>query len=175
LNLQAQESWLTLIAGKDLLLAESTRRYLDARRSELAGANPSPLERLLADRVLACEVQLLYFDAHEGQNPGGQNSKLDEYRMKRHDQASRQLFAAAKTLATVRQLMSRTVVFSVVQQQPPAPSVPGFIPGVKVGEDSATATSAVAPTMAANRLGKSSGGVNRLNATGAKAVMAGKG
>jgi hypothetical protein len=124
LTLQAQESWIRLIAGKDLLLAESLRRHLDQRRSELAGANASPLERLLADRLLACEIQVLYFDAHEGEHPGGQNAKLDEYRLKRQDQAQRQLIAAAKALAAVRQVVSRTVILGVIHQPAVAPIAP---------------------------------------------------
>jgi hypothetical protein len=102
LALQTQESWLQLIAGKDLYLAESLRRHLDAMRSELAGPDTSPLERLLVDRILACHVAVLYFEAVETTNPGGENSRVAKYRMQRQDQANRQFLASVKTLATVR-------------------------------------------------------------------------
>lgn len=113
LTLQAQESWLRLVAGKNLHLLESLRRHFNAMRDSLSGTNASPLERVLADRIVICSLQAAYFDAIEGQNPGGQNARLDKYRAQRHDQANRQLLAAAKTLATVRQLTARTATIQV--------------------------------------------------------------
>ena len=86
--------------------------------SELGGANAGALERILVDRILACHVAVLYFDSHEAQNPGGQNAKLDEYRMKRQDQAHGQFLSAAKTLAIVRQLAAKTIQVELIQRPP---------------------------------------------------------
>src|SRR4051794_11445512 len=44
---QSQAAWLRLIAGPDLLLRESVERKAAQLRAELAGPEPSPLERLL--------------------------------------------------------------------------------------------------------------------------------
>ena len=120
LALQSQESWLKLIAGKDLLLAETMRRHLDAMRTELAGPNPKPLDRLLVDRILACHVQVLYFEAAETSDPTAENMRLARYRLDRRDQAHRQFLAAVKTLATVRNLVARTNVIQVELLHPPA-------------------------------------------------------
>jgi hypothetical protein len=46
LALQAQTAWLQLISGKDLLLRESLVRKPDQLKAELAGTDPSPLEKL---------------------------------------------------------------------------------------------------------------------------------
>jgi hypothetical protein len=119
LALQTQESWLQLIAGTDLLLAEAMRRHLDAMRTELAGPNPSPLDRLLVDRILACHVQVLYFEAMETTDPTAENTRLARYRMDRRDQAHRQFLSAVKMLATVRNLMARTNVIQVEFLHPP--------------------------------------------------------
>jgi hypothetical protein len=49
-------------AGEDLLAKESMSRNLALMREELAGEDPSPLERLLAERVVATWLQLQYFE-----------------------------------------------------------------------------------------------------------------
>jgi hypothetical protein len=128
LTLQAQECWIKLIAGKDLYLAESLRLHLDAMRSDLAGPRPTALERILIDRILACHVQVLYFDAHEGQHPGGQNPKLDKYRMLRQDQAHRQFLSAVRTLATVRQLAARTIQVELIHRPADTAPTPSIMP-----------------------------------------------
>ena len=108
LTLQVQENWLQLVAGKDLLLAETMRRHLDAMRKELAGANPSLLDRLLVDRILACHVEVLYFGAMETTDPTAANTRVARYRMDRGAQAHKQFLSAVKMLATVRNLVART-------------------------------------------------------------------
>jgi hypothetical protein len=116
---QAQESWLSLIAGKDLYLAESLRRHLDTMRAELAGPAPSALDRLLVDRILAAHVQLLYFEAVDTTDPSGENARVARYRMDRRDQANRHFLSAVKMLATVRNLVARTNIIQVALLHPP--------------------------------------------------------
>lgn len=48
---QAEWELICATAGKDLLLREAVWRKLKEMRKELAGSSPSPLERLLAERV----------------------------------------------------------------------------------------------------------------------------
>jgi len=126
LTLQAQESWLQLIAGKNLFMSETLRHHLDAMRCELVGANGNALERLLVDRILACYVQVLYFDSHEGQYPGGQNSKFDQYRMQRQDLAHRQYLSAIKMLTTVRHITVKTIQVEFISK-PAMPHAPPII------------------------------------------------
>jgi hypothetical protein len=127
LALQTQESWLLLISGKDLYLAESLRLHLDTMRKEMAGPSPSPLDRLLVDRILACHVQSLYFDAMETTDPTAENMRVARYRMARRDQAHRHFLSAVKMLATVRNLVARTNVIQIELLNPPmvhAPAAP---------------------------------------------------
>jgi hypothetical protein len=155
LTLQTQENWLQLIAGKDLLLAETMRLHLDAMRTELAGTNPSPLDQILVDRILACHVQVLYFDAMETTDPTAENMRLARYRMDRRDQAHRQFLSAVKMLATVRNLVARTTVIQVELLNPPvvrSPATP-IVP-MAGGEQ---------PSMYD---GRANGAKNRLNGAG---------
>ena len=59
----AQEAWLNLLAGKDLLLKESVRRQLEQLQQDLAGPAPTPLESLAVQRVLVAWLQVNYADA----------------------------------------------------------------------------------------------------------------
>ncbi len=124
LTIQARERWLQLIAGKDLYLAETMRLHLDAMRTDLGGSNPSPLDRLLVDRILATHVQVLYFEAMETTDPAVENMRLARYRIDRREQAHRQFLSAVKMLATVRNLVARTNVIQIELLHPPAVHAP---------------------------------------------------
>ena len=53
LGRHAARAWIGLIAGPDLALQESLGRKVAAMLDELAGPGAPPLERLLAERVVA--------------------------------------------------------------------------------------------------------------------------
>jgi hypothetical protein len=55
---QAEQALVSKTAGKNLLFAEALTRKLELLRAELAGANPTPIERLLAERAAACWLQV---------------------------------------------------------------------------------------------------------------------
>ncbi len=57
---QVRVVWVRLASGPDLLRVECLTRQLDALVAEVAGASPSPLERLLAERVAICWLQASY-------------------------------------------------------------------------------------------------------------------
>jgi hypothetical protein len=102
---QAQANWVQLAAGINLLLAESLSRKAAELRSELAGPSPSPLEKLLAERVVACWLQVSFYDS--------QVAQIREYKpaqgrmlQQQLDSANRRYQAAIKTLARVRKLLT---------------------------------------------------------------------
>jgi hypothetical protein len=101
---QSQAAWLQLIAGPNLLLRESVERKAEQLRAELAGPEPTPLERLLVERVIACWLQVQYADAAYAQlqapSPGQHTAAL-----KRQAGAQQRYLYAIKTLATVRKLL----------------------------------------------------------------------
>jgi len=101
---QARAAWLQLIAGPNLLLRESVERKAEQLRSELAGTGPSPLERLLVERVVACWLQVQYADAAYAQqtspSPGQHTAAL-----KRQAGSHQRYLHSIKTLGTVRKLL----------------------------------------------------------------------
>jgi hypothetical protein len=64
---QVLAAWVKLLAGSDLVLEESLRRTLLELRIELEGDAPSPLEKVLVQRVLACWLQAAQADAATAQ------------------------------------------------------------------------------------------------------------
>lgn len=96
----------------NLLIQEARIREIRRRADELAGTNPSPLERLLATRVSVCqfEVDTLEFDMAAVLDGARGNPTRDdvEYRERRVDRANRRLLQAVKTLAIVRRLGATT-------------------------------------------------------------------
>jgi hypothetical protein len=59
----ARDAWVKLASGGDAVIAESTRRRLDARQEELGRPFQEPLERLLVERLVICHFQLQLADA----------------------------------------------------------------------------------------------------------------
>src|SRR5438105_3124057 len=51
---QAEQSFARAMAGQDVAFREAVARKLVLMRGELAGPNPTLLERLLVERVVAC-------------------------------------------------------------------------------------------------------------------------
>ncbi|MBV8676688.1 MAG: hypothetical protein JO355_05900 [Planctomycetaceae bacterium] len=56
----ARDELIKSAAGTSLAFQEGLRRKIDAVRDELAGSKPTPLERILCERVALC-----WFDANE--------------------------------------------------------------------------------------------------------------
>lgn len=103
-------------AGKDIGIETGLLRKIGAVREELAGPSPTPLERILAERVALC-----WFDAHEMDrqyiDQSDMSLKQAEYRESRRDRAHRRFLVACKTLATVRRLGVPAIQVNVARQQ----------------------------------------------------------
>jgi hypothetical protein len=115
---QAEVAWASLVAGQDLYLRESLLRQAEALRQELAGPGPSPVERLLVERVVACWMQMAYFDTVEAQSLGkDERPRLAALRAKRQEQAHRMYLTSLAALTTLRKLLPG----AAAKVPPPAP------------------------------------------------------
>ena len=131
---QSMAAWLQLIAGSNLLLLESARRKAEQLRAELAGPAPSPLERLLIERIVATWLQVHYSDASyaqlKGTNPAQHTAALQ-----RQNSAQQRYLQAVKALATVRKLL-RPGLSPVDLAMRPVPEQPaGRLAGASVPAD----------------------------------------
>jgi hypothetical protein len=101
-----------LSAGNNLLRKEAMIERLRQLRAELAGPRPSPLERLLADRVALCwlhlhQIEWAYFAK------SSMAATLAEHYQRCLDRAQRRFLAAARGLADVRRLALPVLVAQV--------------------------------------------------------------
>src|SRR3954453_24006630 len=64
---EAAQAFVRAITGNNLVQREALCRKMDELRSELGGANPEPLERLLVERVVLCWLHAHHADFQYGQ------------------------------------------------------------------------------------------------------------
>ena len=58
----AQSTLINKFSGKNLAFREALSRKLETLRAELAGPEPTPLERLLVERVVSCWLHLHHLE-----------------------------------------------------------------------------------------------------------------
>jgi hypothetical protein len=122
---KAESAWADLAAGPDLHLRESLVRRAEALREELAGPAPSPVERLLVERVVATWVQLHYFDVIEAQALNtDEKPRLASFRAKRQEQAHRMYLTSLAALTTLRKLLPTATIKVLPSPKDDAPSDP---------------------------------------------------
>ena len=109
LSRQVEHSVINSISGDDLITQETIPRHLSDMRRELAGDNPSPMESLLVERIVACWLQLQYYEVLYAQNFRQLSLRQSESQQKRIDQAHRRYLSAIRTLAQVRKLVKPSV------------------------------------------------------------------
>lgn len=114
---RAEEAWLKMVAGENLLFREALGRKLAALKSELSGPQPSPLERLLVDRIAACWLQVHCVDAATAQNAGQISREWADYHGKRQERAQRRFLGAIKALAQVRRLLWPMIQVNIAERQ----------------------------------------------------------
>lgn len=122
-----RNAWVDLIAGNDLVVAESLQRKVAAMKAELLEPSPSPLERLLVDRVGICWLQVHAADlecAHAVSQGTTPRVPTAEVARKRLDSANRRYLAAVKQLTLVRKLLkekpAKRLPRAAEQANPPA-------------------------------------------------------
>ncbi len=100
---RAEEQLLDSMCKTNLVARESTLRVMADLRAELAGANPPPVERLMAERAVACWHHLHHLE-HIVASKESMSIPLAQYYQKSIDRAHRRYLTALKTLAGVRKL-----------------------------------------------------------------------
>jgi hypothetical protein len=117
-------------AGKDLFFKEALRRKHQLMRAELSGPTPTPVEKLLVERIVTCWPQLQDADIRYAQAKDLTFTQAD-YHQRRIDRAHKRFLSAVRTLATVRRLAVPVLIGQVniagrqlnkVTTQPPAAS-----------------------------------------------------
>ena len=85
---RAEAAWVELVAGDNPDARKAVARAVAMLKSDLAGPDPAPVERLLVDRVVACWLQAGYADAAAAQ-ARDVGLKQAEFLVRRQDAAQR--------------------------------------------------------------------------------------
>jgi len=113
---QAQLTLINKFSGQNLLLKESLTRKLDLLRDELAGPNPTPLERLLVERIVTCWLHLYHLEMNYA-NKDSMSLELGGYYQRCISSAQKRYLAAIKTLALVRKLAVPVLQVNIAEKQ----------------------------------------------------------
>jgi hypothetical protein len=95
---------------------EAIRQELDRIRSELEGPNPTPIERLLAERASLCWALVNW---HENSIEGVERMSIAQahFNQRRIDRAHARFLSAVRTLAQVRKLALPTLHLNIAKNQ----------------------------------------------------------
>lgn len=126
---KAEEAAIKKSAQGNCLVALVVTEQLDCLRRELYGPDPSPLEKLLADRVVFCWFTLNVLERNVASPPeDGRTYRAAEYLDRCVSHAHRRFLSAVRTLAVVKRVsasavlsMSRTVTESVTLAESEGP------------------------------------------------------
>jgi len=113
----AETSLIAAAAGEDRVFKMAVQRKLQMMRADLSGPNPTPLERLLAERVALCWVFAHYEDVRCAQGQKGMTFAQSEYYQRRQDRAHKRYLSAMRTLAAVRKLGLPVVQVNIARKQ----------------------------------------------------------
>jgi len=114
--------------GGGLYVREIMDEVVRRLREDLSGGDPSPLERLLVERIISCYLHVNYAESEYSGTVGrGARLEVAEYMQKRLDRANKRYLQALKALAQVRK-MGPAVQINIADRQlnvaRPAPFVP---------------------------------------------------
>jgi hypothetical protein len=113
----AENALVELWAPNSALTRVGLRKKLAAMRTDLAGPEASPLERLLAERAVACWLQSYHADFTYARALKELPPEEAEPYQRRQDRASRQYLKALRSLADVRRLLVPALQVNIADRQ----------------------------------------------------------
>jgi hypothetical protein len=98
----------------DLAAKELIRCQLEAMREQIAGENPSPLEQLLTERIVATWLQIqLFEDLYASSMFKSMTIAQGSFHQKRLDQTYRRHLSAIRALTQIRKLLKGTAITQI--------------------------------------------------------------
>ena len=101
----------------DLLTREVYMAQMERNAEELAGPNPSPLEKVLAERVAISRFRCYYYECLCAMGLRKDTLNLDDHKHKRLARAQRDFLSSCRALAQVRKLELPFVQVNVADKQ----------------------------------------------------------
>ena len=113
----AERAFVENTAGKNHAFREALLRKLKLLRAELAGPNPTPLERLLVARVVSCWLQVHDADFRYANDAASLSLAQAKFYRQRIDSTHKCYLSAIKTLALVRKLALPVLQVNIARNQ----------------------------------------------------------
>src|SRR5262249_32029693 len=108
----AIDSFIDNLSGKNLAFRESILAKLRSLRADLSGPNPSAIEQLLVERVVACWLQVYDADIRYAQSENSTFAQAN-FQQRRMTSAHKRYMSALRTLATVRKMAIPAVQINI--------------------------------------------------------------
>jgi hypothetical protein len=112
----ARQTLIGKFSGKNLVFKEALNRQVEQLQAEVAGPAPTPLERLLAERVAVCWLHLHHLEQLYSQKES-MTIELGAYYQRCISAAHKRYLAAIKTLAVVRKLAVPILQVNIAKKQ----------------------------------------------------------
>lgn len=119
----AERAFVAQASGENVLLREALTRKMAGLRAELAGPEPTPIERLLAERAAYCWLVLWRYE-EKLVNAKDLTWKQAEFHQRWIDGAHKRYLSSLRTLATVRKLAVPNIRVNVGPHRHEAESPP---------------------------------------------------
>lgn len=103
LSALVERAWVGLFAANHPLGLEAMRRSTARMKTELLGERPTPLERLMADQVVATFLEVKFLEYLSAQ-PGTSEDQA-KLRLKRLESATKRYLNSVKMLTSLRALL----------------------------------------------------------------------
>ena len=105
---QVEKAWTNALSGQDLMSKEIIAREVEGLRSQLLGPQPTPLEKLLVDRICVCWLAIQHSELHAAKRFNERAVVLTQSEEHRLDKVHHRFLSAIRELARVRKLLQPT-------------------------------------------------------------------
>jgi len=113
-----RHSLLMMLTSDNAVAYDAIEHEMQVMQRQLLGSFPSPLEKLLVERICACYLQVQYAESLYAQKSKGSISFANgDYLQRQVDRANGRYAAAIRTLAQVRRLLTPVLQVNVGQRQ----------------------------------------------------------
>lgn len=128
----AERSVIEAFTGKNLLVKEAMARKMTQIAVELAGPDPSPIERLLARRAALCWFTVNSYETTYARHSPDLTLAQEDSQQRRIDRAHKRLLMALRSLALVRRVPAAALQVNIdrVNVASPATAAAESAPGL---------------------------------------------
>lgn len=113
-----RDGMIKLLTGEDAVMRDYVNHQLGKMKRGLMGERPSPMERLLAERICMCWLHVQYAEwVYTAKTKAGTTLAHGDYLQRQVGRAQARYLAAVRTLAQVRKLLQPTVQVNIGEKQ----------------------------------------------------------